>query len=79
MRAGLHCCLQHLPGLEGFRLGLGRQDAVSPSKKCLKMTAGKRIKTIMPLSSSRFLEKISSTGEKPFRLELRAAKSSLLM
>lgn len=74
MRAGLHC-LQQLPGPEGFRLGLGRQDAISPSKKCLKMTAGKRIKTIMPLSSSsRFLEKISSSEEKPFRLELRAEK-----
>ena len=59
---------------EGFRFGSGRQDAISPSKKCLKMTAGKRIKTIMPLSSPGFLEKISSPEEKPFRPEL----SSLL-
>ena len=42
------------PGPKGFRLGLGWQDAISASKNCLKMTAGKRIKTIMPLSSSRF-------------------------
>ena len=67
------------PGPKGFGLGLKRQDAISASKNCLKMTAGKRIKTIMPLSSSRFFEKISSPGENPFRLELGAAKSSLLM
>lgn len=68
--------LQQLHGPEGFRWGLGRQDAISPSKKSLKMTGGKRIKTIMPFSSSKdffffFLEKISSLGENPFRLELK--------
>lgn len=39
-------------GQEGFGMGSGRQDAISASKSpCLKMTAGKRIRAIMPFSS----------------------------
>lgn len=44
--------LDSLPAWEDLGWDRGRQDAISASKNpCLKMTAGKRIRAIMPFSS----------------------------